>query len=293
MTNFRMTRRNFNGRISGLCTALAAGAAVSSGCGMPFIGKKRHTPVGLQLYTLRDLMSKDFAGTVTKVAEIGYDAVEFAGYGGMSSSEVKKLLDDLGIVCAGTHEGYAGLSGGNLDSTIEFNASIGNGFIVCPSMPGEFRKKGADGFKAFGEKMNGIGKKVNAAGMRLCYHNHSFEFGEAGDGHLIDYLLEATDPDLVGLEVDVYWVKHGGVDPAAFIRSHADRCDMLHMKDMADDENKSFAPVGTGTLDMTGIIQAGRAVGADWYVVEQDRTKLPPLEAVEISLKNMRSLLDT
>ena len=281
-----LSRRGF----MSVAAAAGCGIVASAGDGLALSKKKAVTPVGLQLYTLRDLMKEDFAGTVAKVAEIGYDAVEFAGYGGLSASGVKRLLSDLGLVCAGSHEGFQNL-GDRLGETIEFNAAIGNGDIVCPSMPQEWRERGADGFREFGERMTAIGEKVKAAGLRFAYHNHNFEFERAGGKHLIDYFFETADPDVVGMEVDVYWVKRGGVDPAAFIRRNAKRCTMIHMKDMADDTEQSFAPVGTGTLDMPGIVAASREAGARWYVVEQDRTKRPPLEAVAISLKNMRALL--
>ena len=284
-TKGTMSRRSF------IRTATVGyGISAVAGDGLAMSKKKAVTPVGLQLYTLRDLMKEDFTGTVAKVAEIGYDAVEFAGYGGLSASEVKRLLDDLGLVCAGTHEGFQNL-GDRLGETIEFNAAIGNGDIVCPSMPQEWRKSGADGFREFGERMNAIGEKVKAAGLRFVYHNHSFEFERVGGKHLIEYFFETSDPELVTMEVDVYWVKRGGVDPATFLRKYAKRCTMIHMKDMADDAEQSFAPVGTGTLDMPGIVAASREIGARWYVVEQDRTKRPPLEAVAISLNNMRKLL--
>ena len=290
-----LSRREFGQRIIAAGAAIGAGSVLAVGCGKKEQKKEAaaeacQTPVAVQLYTLRDLMKKDFRGTIEKVAQIGYDAVEFAGYGGLSAQEVKKLLDDLGLLCAGTHEGFGGLEK-NTEERIEFNLAIGNKYIVCPSMPGPWRKKGVDGIKAFGEKMNEIGAKIKKAGMQLAYHNHSFEFGQADGKTIMEYLLQSTDPDLVKLEVDVYWVKRGDVDPATFLKEHPERVRMLHMKDMADDKEHSFAPVGTGILDMKGIVAAARQIGVVWFIVEQDRTKRPVLEAIEISLKNMRELL--
>jgi len=280
MKTSAMTRRRFGGQL------LAAGAAGALGCGRA----SKPQPVALQLYTLRDLMQQDFTGVLEKVAEIGYDAVEFAGYGGLGAAEVMKRLEELGLRCAGTHEGFERLSDA-LDQTLEFNAAIGNRYIICPAMPGQWRGSGTDGFRAFGEQLNRIGEKVKAAGMQLCYHNHDFEFVKEGDQLLIDALFGVCDPDLVKAEVDVYWVQRGGQDPAQFIRRLGDRVALLHMKDMAGDAQKSFAPVGTGVMDMASIVAAGREIGVEWYVVEQDQTQRPPLDAVEISLKNMRALL--
>jgi sugar phosphate isomerase/epimerase len=247
------------------------------------------TSVGIQLYTLRDLMQDDYAGTVKKVAQIGYDAVEFAGYGEYSAKEIKALLDDTGLRCAGTHEGFEKLQN-QLDETIEFNLEIGSTYIVCPAMPEEWRNGGADSYLAFGEKLNGIGESVKKSGLQLCYHNHAFEFEKAEDKYLIDHLFESMDADLVKAEVDVYWVAKAGVDPAAFIQRYAGRCPLLHMKDMAEKDG-TFAPVGTGVLDFPQIIEAGREAGVVWHIVEQDRTERPALEAIQISLKNMKALL--
>jgi sugar phosphate isomerase/epimerase len=158
-------------------------------------------------------------------------------------------------------------------------------------MPKEWRGKGAEGFRAFAERLNVIGEKARQAGMRLCYHNHSLEFKKADGKYLLDILLDAADPKLVGAEVDVYWVKHGGDDPVAFITRHAGRCPLIHMKDMTGGSEPTDTPVGTGILDMKGIIRVSRKAGARWFIVEQDTPKQPILGAVETSLKNMRELL--
>lgn len=246
-------------------------------------------PIALQLYTVRDLTGKDFTGTLKEVAKIGYDGVEFAGYGKLPAKDLRKLLDDLGLRCAGTHEGFDRLEK-NLDEVIEYNKIIGNRFLVCPSMPEEWRNRGAEGFTAFGERMNPIGERAMKTGMQLCYHNHNFEFKEENGALLIESLLKAADPKLVKSEVDVYWVEYAGQDPAAFITRHSGRCPLIHMKDMAK-VDRGFAPVGTGTLDTKGIIKAARANKAAWYIVEQDSSKLPILGEITISLKNLRELL--
>ena len=290
MRNHDITRRNFNHRLMAAGSVLGVGGFVPVKSSTGMSRREKHTPVALQLYTVRALAGKDFVGTLKTVVAIGYDAVEFAGYGGLSAKDLKSIIDDLGLQCAGTHEGFEVLEK-NLEKTIEFNAQIGNRNIVCPSMPGEWRRGGADSFRRFGERLNEIGEKVKKSGLQLCYHNHDFEFKKEGGEYLIDYMYGSTDSNLVKAEVDIYWVQRGGEDPIAFIQRYGDRCSIMHMKDMADDENKSFAPVGAGIMDMKGIIQAARKAGSEWYIVEQDSTKRPVLEAIEISLKNMRELL--
>ncbi len=283
-----MTRREFTRIFGG--SALGLGAITAVGVEADAAFRNRKKPVALQLYTVRDLAGKDFTGTLEQVAKIGYDGVEFAGYGGLTAKEMKRHLGDLGLKCAGTHEGFERLDK-NLNEVIDYNREIGNTFLVCPSMPGEWRDKGADGFRAFGGQMNIIGEQVKKAGMWLCYHNHDFEFKRENGKLLIDSLFEAADPKLVGAEVDVYWVQYAGEDPVAFIRRHASRCPLVHMKDMANDTDRGFAPVGTGILDTRGIIAAASEAKVEWYIVEQDSAKRPILGEIETSVKNMRELL--
>jgi len=248
-------------------------------------------PISIQLYTLRELMKQDFDGTLKKVAEAGYPAVEFAGFGsyGKKPQELRALLDGLGMTCSGSHEGFGGVKN-NPAGRAEFIQALGGKHLTVPSLPKEFREGGKDGYRKFAEEMNVMGEAVAKAGSVLSYHNHSFEFAKVEDKSLFDWMLEAMDPKLVKLEVDTYWVKKGGVDPAEFIRPHRDRIALLHMKDMAKD-NGTFAPVGTGSMDIAGIVAADKEVGCDWYVVEQDSCREPVLEAVTTSFGNLKALL--
>jgi sugar phosphate isomerase/epimerase len=255
------------------------------------LAQKKKLPIGLQLYTLRDLMKDDFKGTIEKVAKIGYSAVEFAGYGNLTAIEISKLLNDLGLKCCGSHEGYDNLVTATIDKTIEFNKAIGNTYVVCPSMPGEFREKGADGIKAFADDMNIAGEKIKKAGMHLCYHNHDFEFKMVENKTLYDLLLERADAKLVMMEIDTYWVKYANVDPMALIKRLKGRCPLLHMKDMTKTEPPTFAPVGMGMMDIKGIVKAGRNSGTVWYIVEQDRCQGPALEAVSFSFANLTTIV--
>jgi len=276
------SRREF-GKLSLLACAAGLTSASQAQKGKP--------PIGLQLYTLRDLTKSDFSGTLAKVARIGYSAVEFAGYGGLTAEQVRKLLDDLGLACCGTHEGYGALTPETLAKTIEFNQAIRSPFIICPSMPSEFRDQGGDGIKAFAQAMNLAGEQVRSAGMQLCYHNHDFEFKQVDGKTLYDLLLDNVDRQLVKMEIDTYWVKYAGVDPVKLISRLSGRCPLLHMKDMSKTEPRTFAPVGMGVMDIKSIVQAGLAHGTQWFVVEQDQCKGPALEAVSYSYVNLLRVL--
>ncbi len=245
-------------------------------------------PVALQMYTLRDAAARDFVGTLRQVAEIGYAGVEFAGTGGLSADDLRRLLVDLNLRVAGSHTGLPELET-NLNAALDYNQALGNEFVVCPWLPQE-RRGSADAYRALGEVLNRAGAACKARGMQLCYHNHDFEFQQFEGQYGLDILYAATDPELVQAELDTYWIKKGGTDPAAYIRQYAGRCPLIHLKDIAADEGGSFAEVGEGTQDWPAIFSASETAGARWYIVEQDSCPRPPLESIAISLRNLRAM---
>lgn len=245
-------------------------------------------PVGLQMYTLRDLAAQDFVGTFKKVAALGYAGVELAGTGGMTAPELKALLDDLGLKVAGNHVGIEALEA-DLAAVIDFNLGIGNPNVVIPYL-GEDRRKDGAGWKAMAAACNHFGQKLAEAGLNLAYHNHSFEFQKFDGEYGLDLLYGNSDPAYLKAEVDTFWVQHGGEDPAAFISKLSGRVAIIHLKDMAPGDERTFAEVGEGILDFPAIAQASSAAGASWYIVEQDVCRRPPLESVEISLNNLRKM---
>jgi sugar phosphate isomerase/epimerase len=245
-------------------------------------------PIALQMYTLREESERDFVGTLRKVAEIGYAGVEFAGTGGLTAAELRRLLDDLNLRPAGSHTGLEQLET-NINAALDFNEALGNRYVVCPYLPQE-RRASADAYRALGELLNRTGAACQERGLQLCYHNHDFEFQQFDGQYALDILYAATDPKLVQAELDTYWIKKGGVDPAAYIRQYSGRCPLVHLKDIAPDAQGSFAEVGEGTQDWPAIFAASEAGGAQWYIVEQDRCQRPPLESIAISLRNLRAL---
>jgi sugar phosphate isomerase/epimerase len=290
MRRTQMTRRTFAKQLALAGAGLKALGAGGHGTAAPKSQNPGETPVSLQLYTVRNLADKDLAGTLAQVARIGYDAVECGEPKGFSSKEVKKFLSDSGLQCSGIHESFERLES-ELPAVIDYSREMGNQFVICSYMPESYQKRGVDGFKEFGLKLTRIGAAIKKAELQLCYHNHDFEFKKVNGAYLLDTLFATADPALVKAEVDVYWVEHGGEDPVAHLRKYANRCPLVHMKDMTKDDRKTYAPVGTGRLDMKGIVEAARAGGAVWFVVEQDETDQPALEAIQISLTNLRQIL--
>jgi sugar phosphate isomerase/epimerase len=240
------------------------------------------------MYTLRNESARDFTGTLREVAKIGYAGVEFAGTGGLSPSELRQLLADLSLRVAGSHTGLEILEK-NPNAALDYNQEIGNRYIVCPWLP-ENRRQSADDYRAMAELLNRVGAACKERGMQLCYHNHDFEFRQFDGRYGLDILLGAADPELVKAELDTYWVKKAGVDPAAYLRQHAGRCPLVHLKDMTADASRTFAEVGEGSMDWPAIFTTAEAGGATWYVVEQDTCRRAPLESVAISLRNLQSM---
>jgi sugar phosphate isomerase/epimerase len=242
-------------------------------------------PVALQLYTVREDMAKDFPGTLRKVAEIGYRAVEFAGTGGLTAEDLRALLDDLGLKVVGSHLGLEALTD-DLQEAIEYNLAIANPFLVCPGIP-EQRRSSAQAWRETAALFNQIGEEARKHGLAFAYHNHDKEFMIFDGKYGLDILLEATDRSLVGVELDVFWAKYAGADPAAYMNGHPGRFPLLHLKDMAKD-GKSMTEVGEGIVDLQAVFSQAEQAGVQAYIVEQDTCARPPLESVRISLENLK-----
>ncbi len=244
-------------------------------------------PIALQLYTLRDDCTQDFAGTIRKVADIGYAAVELAGHGGLSVQALSSLLTDNHLSIAGSHIALETLES-DLPKVIQENLALGNRNIVIPSLA-EDRRRTADAYKTVAGKLNELGETLQISGLTLCYHNHDFEFQTLDNGQIgEDILLENTDPALVKAEIDTYWVMKGGLDPVAFIQKHPGRVLLMHLKDR-DKTDGSFAPVGTGDLPLDALIGAAPDAGTEYLIVEQDSCKGPAIEAVTLSYNNLKA----
>jgi sugar phosphate isomerase/epimerase len=248
------------------------------------------TPISLQLYTVRDLTAKDFAGTVKKVAEIGYRNVEMAGYGNLKTAqEARKALDDAGLKVSGSHAPIDDLEK-NLDKVLDENEALGSTNLICPWMP-EDRRKDAAGWKACAASLNKIGRACHERGVDFAYHNHSFEFQKFDGKTGLDILFENTEPHLVKAEIDVYWVQHGGENPVDRIYKLGERVILLHLKDMVAGDDKKFAPVGTGIVDFKAILTAAEKVGVKYGAVEQDNCyDMSPLDAIKTSFQNLQKL---
>jgi sugar phosphate isomerase/epimerase len=238
--------------------------------------------VGLQMYTVRDVCERDFVATLKQVAEIGYQGVELAGTYDLPADELKDVLADLNLKCAGSHVGY-----NDLDTTIAYHQMLGCPRFGSSSMSPDGIPKNTTSMSAAANYMNQIGKTCADHGIQVYFHNHAGEFAEIDGVYVLDLLYQKTDPRFLQTQIDVFWVQYAGVDPAAYVRKYPNRCPLVHIKDM--DQERDFAEVGNGTLDWDDIFSACEEVNADWYIVEQDRCNRPSMESAEISFKYFQS----
>ena len=245
-------------------------------------------PVAMQMYTLREDCSKDFIGTLKAVAKIGYAGVELAGTYGVAPKELGKILDDLGLKRAGGHWGVEPLEK-EFDKTVEDVKALGSSFVTIPGLPGSYTED-AEAWKRTAALLSGIGQKLLKEGIQLSYHNHNHEFKLFGGKHGLDILYENSDPKALHAEIDTYWVQYAGVDPATYMKKVANRLSLVHIKDMADDDMKSFAEIGNGILDWDAIFAVAKEAGSKWLIVEQDSCKRPPLESAKISFENLKTM---
>jgi sugar phosphate isomerase/epimerase len=277
-----MKRRDFLNLAAG-----GAALALMQPSGLAANGR-RIKQVGLQLYTIRNEMQKDFEGSLARVAQIGFKEVEFAGYYDRTPRQVKQVLKNNNLRSPSAHIGFAAFRD-DLPKTIETAKILGQKYLVCPSLPQDVRRS-SDDYKRLAELFNRFGSDCRKAGLVFAYHNHAFEF-EAMDGRLpYDILLEETDPKLVTMEMDLYWVVRAEQDPLRYFDRYPGRFALLHVKDMEDSPGRGFAEVGRGSLDFKKIFQASRKAGAKHFIVEQDQTPGDPFESIKISYDYLKDL---
>lgn len=243
----------------------------------------------LQLYSVRDMTARDFAGTMKKVADIGYKLVETAGYGNLKTAkEAKKALDEAGLKAVSGHFAIDMLEK-QIEQVVEDAEVLGLEMVVCPYLAED--RRNAAGYEATAKSLEKAGLALHQYGPVLAYHNHAFEFDKFGGKTGMDILMENTQPHLVAAEIDVYWVKSAGVDPVEYLNKLGDRVRALHLKDMLEGTEKRFAPVGTGVIDFKAVLAAAEKNGVRYGIVEQDRTyDQATLDAIKISLENLKKL---
>ncbi|MBQ2775068.1 MAG: sugar phosphate isomerase/epimerase [Clostridia bacterium] len=269
-------------------------------------------PVALQLYSVRDELEADFEGTIKLVKEIGYDGVEFAGLYDRSAEEVKKILDEVGLVPVSAHVPLDDLVE-NAEGLVAEYKAIGCEYIAVPYLTEE-RRPGTDGFERTIEDIKKIADVCKSQGIKLLYHNHDFEFEKIGDEYALDILYSEVSADRLETEIDTCWVGVAGENPSEYILKYSGRAPIVHLKDYytkdegkpeklydligiddgeeEEEEESIFRPVGHGVQDMPSILDASVKAGAKWVVVEQDKPEIgeTAVNSVKLSREYLKKL---
>jgi len=247
--------------------------------------------IALQLYSVRENCRKDFKDVLEKVAEMGYEGVEFAGFYGWSADKLRDLLDDLGLKIAGAHISIGVLLGENFNKTVEFNRVLGNKYLIVPGLPVDWRNS-KDSWLKTAKIFNELAEKLKTYGIRIGYHNHTVEFqrfnGETG----WDLFFRNTVSEVI-MQLDTGNAMRGGLsnnDIIDILRRYPGRAITIHLKEYSSKDKNAL--IGEGEVDWKNILKFCEKVGGtEWYIVEQESYKYPPLKCVEICLKNLLEIL--
>jgi len=279
------TRRDF------LTWGAAAGAVALVRPSSLLAQEKKPIPIGLQLYSVRDALGKDFEGTLKKVAEMGFDGVEFAGYYNKDAATLRKLLDDLNLKAAGTHIGAGSFTENNLKKTIEFHKTLGCKFLI---VPGDGRYTKPDQSKEYAEFMNKTAEALKPEGLFTGHHNHTQEFQvdkETGKTYF-DLFAERTSKDVV-IQQDMGHTMAAGVDPTAIVKKYSGRVKTTHIKNRPAKSSGKKPFVGEDNFDWKAYVIACQENGTEWLTLEQEEYPdgKTSLECTKISLDGLKAVI--
>jgi sugar phosphate isomerase/epimerase len=262
--------------------AAAAGAAMAIPSFLRAEEPKKKIPIGLELYSVRTLIPKDFTGTIEAIGKMGYQGVEFAGYHGWDRKpkELRKLLDDNGLKCCGTHTALPTLEGDELKKTAELHSILGNKFLICPS----FQADSAEAWLKVAKKFNDISDKAKDLGMFVGYHSHAQDFKKYDGKTSWEIFFDNTNHDVIH-QLDTGNTLDGGGDPLALIKKYPGRTRSTHIKERGGAKD---AAVGEGTIDWKPLFEAYETVGGtEWYIVEYENDK--PMEVIKRAIDNIHN----
>ena len=282
--NVNLSRREALASIGLLALSCKTGLAAEPAA--PTAGSLRRG-IALQMYTMREPAKKDLAGTLQKVRAMRWEYVQWSGMPNLPAEQIRQLLDAAGLKAIAAHLSVEAFEK-DFDGSVRFWKTVGAKDVAPGGMMKDCKATLADWLKG-AQRLDAVGAKLRAVGMRLSYHNHSFEFEQfPGDPRRkIDILLDATRPENLKAELDTAWAFHAGADPAAFLRQYKGRCPVIHAKDIlaakGDKKKAQLKPLGQGDLDWKGIFAAARQAGVEWYVYEQDSGEGSPFDYARAS----------
>ncbi len=286
-SNSSLSRRGF------LATTASAAALTWAGAGCmkeeesKGVVKGGKIPVGLQVYSVRREAEKDLPGVLAKVAKMGYQGVEFAGYYGHEAKDIRKMLDTNGLVCCGTHTQMADLADDKLAATLEFNKILGNKYVIVPWLePAKTNPK--ETWLGHAKRLNVLAERLRPQGMSVGYHAHAQDFIDLGGTTPWDIIASNTGKDVI-MQQDLGNCMDGGGDPVKYLKLYPGRAVTIHLKEHCAANPKAM--IGEGDVKWGEIFKLIRAAGTtQWYIIEEEKDAVPPLQGAEISLNNLKKL---
>jgi sugar phosphate isomerase/epimerase len=249
---------------------------------------ERLQTIGLQLYTVRRDLERDFEGTLAQVAEVGFREVELAGLFGRTARDVRASLDRHGLKAPSMHVDLPEIETG-FQKTLEAGSALGARYVVCAWLaPGQ--RESLDLYKRHVETFNRAGEEAKKAGIQFGFHCHDFEFVPLEGVVPYDLLLKGTDSSLVQMEMDLYWITKAGADPLHYFGEYPGRFPLVHVKDMDRTPQRNFTEVGKGVVDFKRIFAQAKLGGIRHYFVEQDETPGPAIDSARESYRYLQSL---
>ena len=253
-------------------------------------------PLGVQAYSFRNYFPKDFVGTLDRVKAFGFTEMEGGG-GRIPADEYRRLCEERGIKVVSTGAGFDQLEK-DPQAIAETAKQLGSKFVMCAWVPHERGKFSmADAQKAVAV-FNKAGKVLKENGLTLCYHAHGYEFQPwKGKKTLLDYIIQNTDPNYVSYQMDIFWIQFGGGDPVKLLKKYGDRWQLMHLKDMRKGIAKDLTggtdvnndvPLGTGQIDIAGVLKMGRKIGIKHYFIEDESDTV--MDQVPQSIAYLKSL---
>lgn len=265
--------------------------------------------IAYQLYSARDDAARDLPGTLKALSDMGYDGIEFAGFYGHEASDVRAMLDKLGLVGISDHLPLSAIEQ-DMNAQIAYHQAVGCRYIAVPYLD-DAHRPGTKGFASVMRTLYAFGALCRDSGIQLLYHNHDFEFATLSDMYALDFMYAAVPEDILKTEIDLCWVKYAGLEPTAYLSQYAGRCPLVHLKDYVGRRGEGtpyaligldkpadsnvpfeFRPFGYGCQDAKALVECAVASGAQWLVVEQDASVgRTPLEAAKMSVDTVKKIL--
>lgn len=242
----------------------------------------------VQLFTLRRELDKDLPKVLKDLKNMGWSGVQLGDYHGYRPEEIASILKELDLSVAGMMMDMARMKT-DLSGVLKEAELFQTKDLIFPYVPEG--KRGKENYIALRQTLNEIALKIKGQGYRISYHNHDFELNTTINSQsALEYMVEPVEDNHILAQFDVYWLKKANRDPLKFIQPYAHRMPMIHLKDM-DKEDKNFAALGTGMIEITPILSWGEAHGIEWYVVEQDECPGDPMDSLQISFDHLHQLV--